>query len=523
MYIKKVTGSIKGGVDADLTEKTLIIGSNGAGKSAIVNAVELALVGGASDIEGRAWVQDVKRLKRLGEFVNVQATLDDETACTFKIKKSKAEHQNGVNGSLPYREVREALTGSASKAYKYLLNQCAQGLTLDEVKARIPSDLQGLYMSVAGYGNSAVEGLLEAQEVAAKNARDTAKEAKGAKEAANLAGQGLGPLVMESQLKEAKIILDATRQYINEKGIRVKIEQYTNELVEIAARQEVLEGWIRNGQRAEAGAIPDARERVDALRKVIGYHLEKSSPTCGVCGGSFDATVAKQSMIQLDAWLQKLAGARANMQTELYQNELRSLKLHREHIEKFFLEQNLRTDTVSDPGVTLEEAENTYRDVTERLGAHAHHQKLQGHVDALQKRSTSWKALADLLNTLVGDFVDAGMAKFMARVQGFLADTDVFGIKLTKSDCQVGFIRDGVLTSALSGAEWARLLTAIACACAADGVPVVIPEERMWDRETLATTMRALTSAPCQIILTSTEKPKGKLPAGWSLVEVASI
>ena len=102
MYIKKVTGSIKGGVDADLTEKTLIIGSNGAGKSAIVNAVELALVGGASDIEGRAWVQDVKRLKRLGEFVNVQATLDDETACTFKIKKSKAEHQNGVNGSLPY-------------------------------------------------------------------------------------------------------------------------------------------------------------------------------------------------------------------------------------------------------------------------------------------------------------------------------------------------------------------------------------------------------------------------------------
>ena len=278
MYIKKVTGSIKGGVDAALTEKTLIIGSNGAGKSAIVNAVELALVGGASDIEGRAWVQDVKRLKRLGASVHVEATLDDETACTFKIKKSKAEHQNGVGGSLPYREVRDALTGSASKAYKYLLNQCAQGLTLDEVKARIPSDLHGLYMSVAGYGNSAVEGLLEAQEVAAKNARDTAKEAKGAQEAANLAGQGMGPLVLASQIKDVHETMRAARQYAENKETRQKILQYGQEIEAFKKERAQCEKWV---EQFRAQGNFNAIETCKTLDDALSLHIKKQASQCG--------------------------------------------------------------------------------------------------------------------------------------------------------------------------------------------------------------------------------------------------
>jgi len=519
MHIKKITGSIKGGVDADLTEKTLIVGNNGAGKSAIVNAVELALVGGASDIEGRAWVTAVNRLKRLGEFVNVQATLNDETACTFKIKKNKAEHQNGVNGSLPYREVREALTGSASKAYKYLLNQCAQDLTVDEVKARIPSDLHGLYMSVAGYGNSAVEGLLEAQEVAAKNARDTAKEVKGAKEAANLAGQGLGPLVLSSQIAEVYETMRAARQYAENKETRQKIEQYTQEIEALKEQRAQCEKWVEQF-RAQGDCY--AIETCKTLDAALSLHIKKQASQCGVCGSPFNMQFAQDSL----NIVRKQIADREHAFDRMIRHENNKGHYTRE-IEKreYFLQQQETYDaqkalTVGDPGITFEAAEKHHRELTERLGAHAQHQKLQGHVNTLQQRATSWKSLADLLNTLVADFVDAGMARFMARVQGFLCESDVFGIKLTKSDCQVGFIRDGVLTSALSGVEWARLLTAIACACSDDGVPVVIPEDRMWDRETLATTMRALTSAPCQIILTSTEKPKGKLPAGWSLVEV---
>ena len=512
MYIKKVTGTIKGGVDAVLTEKTLIIGSNGAGKSAIVNAVELALVGGASDIEGRAWVQDVKRIKRLGSTVNAVATLSDDSTCSYRVEKSKAQHQNGVGGSLPYREVRDALTGSPAKAYKYLLSQCAAGLTLDEVLKRIPFDLQELYMTAIS-GSSAVEELLEAQEVAAKQARDSAKEAKGAQEAANLAAQGIGPMVLDAELREAKILLDQAVAYENDALNRQRYEEQYKKLADLEAYETLLKSQI-----AESGGElpPNAQERVTTLIRVIGYHLEKSVPSCGVCGGSFDAVAAQQSLEQLQAWKTKIQQSK----TASYKAELGQVTKQIEITRQVLTQSQIRP-SVSQPAMSVQEADTQYMDLIGRIGANDQHQLLQGHIITFQKQAEKWKALSTLLNTLVKDFVDAGMAKLMARVQGFLADTDVFGMKLTKSDCQIGFIREGALTTALSGAEWARLLVAIACACASEGVPVVIPEERMWDRETLAKTMRALKDAPCQIILTSTEKPKGKLPAGWSVVEVS--
>lgn len=522
MYIKKVTGTIKGGVDTALTEKTLIVGPNGAGKSAIVNAVELALAGGASDVEGRAWVQDAKRLGRLGDAVRVEATLSDDTVCSFRVNKGKTDHQNGVGGSLPYREVRDALTGSPAKAYKFLLGQCAQGLTADEIKRRLPLDLHDLYDSVSRCGTP-VEGLLEAQEFSAKKARDSAKEAKGAKEAADLAGQGLGPMVLEAQITEAQLIRQTARQYESERHTRQKAAQYVNTRQEMNGRRKVLEGRIANGQRPKDAAITDAQNRVDALTKVIGYHLEKSMPTCGVCGGQFNKAVAQQSLEQLKAWSTKLAFECTALRS-LFEDkeELSAIKMYGAKIEKFLLEQELRP-TVSDPGITLEKAEENYRRLTERVGAHAQHQKLQGHIATLAQSAEKWKALSVVLDSLVKDFVDAGMLKLMVRVQRYLAESDVFGMKLTKSDCQIGFLRDNTLITALSGAEWARLLVAIACACAGSGTPVIIPEERMWDRETLGATMRALSKAPCQVILTSTEKPKGKLPAGWSVVEVGQI
>ena len=520
MYIKKVTGSIKGGVDAALTEKTLIVGPNGAGKSAIVNAVELALAGGASDIEGRAWVQDAKRLGRLGDAVRVEATLSDDTVCSFRVNKGKTDHQNGVGGSLPYREVRDALTGSPAKAYKFLLGQCASGLTLDDVITRIPLDLQDLYRSVA-YGTTIVESLLEAQEVGAKKARDSAKEAKGARQAADLAAQGLGPMVLEAQVVEADLIRQVARQYEASLATRQQVAKCTNDLEEMKGRREILTQSIQKGIE---GVIPSGvKERVDTLIKVIGYHVERASPSCGVCGGTFNPVVARQSMDELEGLQRKIAMERTNG-LDVWQRELAEINSSAARIQKFLLEQKLRLDPVDhDGGITLQKAEEDYRRLTERVGAHSQHQKLQGHIGTLDQQAEKWKALATLLDSLVKDFVDAGMLKLMVRVQGFLSESDVFGMTLTKSDCQIGFIREGVLTTALSGAEWARLLVAIACACASDGVPVVIPEERMWDRETLAKTMRALSKAPCQIILTSTEKPKGKMPAGWSVVEVGQI
>jgi len=84
--------------------------------------------------------------------------------------------------------------------------------------------------------------------------------------------------------------------------------------------------------------------------------------------------------------------------------------------------------------------------------------------------------------------------------------------------------RDGVLHTALSGAEWARCTAAIAAALTADQpFAVIIPEERAYDAKTLAQVMRALSNASGQVILTSPVKPAGKTPAGWTVIDVEAI
>lgn len=511
MFIKRVTGTIKGGVEASLTEKTLIVGGNGSGKSAIVNAVELALVGGASDIEGRAWVQDAKRLGRLGDSVTVQATLSNDSECSFALKKGKANHSNGMGGSLPYKDVREALTGSPAKAYRFLLLRSCEALTTDEVQRRLPVDLHALYSSVAS-GSTPVEGLLEAQDVSAKKARDTAKEAKGAQQAATMTGQGLGPSVLDAEVADAQTTLQQAQAWANAK------REYWEPNKERCARldQIILQraDLQHRLSRMNASIPQGARQKVEALTKVVTYHLDVSSPTCGVCGGGFDAQQARESLRQLAAWQQRIdSDQSAQIEAQIAQLNQEETTL------KQILAQSPDTE-LPKPSLTVSEAQKTLNDLLTAKGAHDQFHRLQASVMELEQMAMKWKALATVLDGLVKDFVDAGLVRFMTRVQDFLPTDDIFGMKLTKSDCQLGFIREGVLTTALSGAEWARLLLALSCACAEGGIPVVIPEERMWDRTTLATTMRALTPAACQIILTSTEKPKGKLPAGWTLVEV---
>ena len=73
---------------------------------------------------------------------------------------------------------------------------------------------------------------------------------------------------------------------------------------------------------------------------------------------------------------------------------------------------------------------------------------------------------------------------------------------------------------AISGSTEQRFLTALACAMAKEG-DLLVMADRAFDSETLAVTMRALTKAPCQVLITSPIKPKGRKPSGWDYVELA--
>jgi len=129
----------------------------------------------------------------------------------------------------------------------------------------------------------------------------------------------------------------------------------------------------------------------------------------------------------------------------------------------------------------------------------------------------------------VGVLLDAAVASFTARVQAFLPAADVFQLQLRddkgKPTCDFGFMRDGELHTAVSGAEWVRLQLALTCAVVTpdpNKLVVITPEERAFDPATLREVMVALADAPGQVILTSPIKPKGAKPKGWTIIDVSA-
>lgn len=135
-------------------------------------------------------------------------------------------------------------------------------------------------------------------------------------------------------------------------------------------------------------------------------------------------------------------------------------------------------------------------------------------------------ALADSVAEVISLLTSEARQGFVAAVQTYLPKSDTFDVVLQRGDsevCAFGFVRDGALHTALSGAEQARLAMALGAVLAqhhkAD-LAVILPEERSYDPETLAATMRALTAAPAQIIITSPIAPKGKTPAGWTVIKI---
>jgi len=81
IYVRRVVGNLKGGCDLEIGPRTLITGPNGSGKSRIVNTMELALSGFASDIVGRSELRqgaDLIALAPEGDNLYAEVTLSDD-------------------------------------------------------------------------------------------------------------------------------------------------------------------------------------------------------------------------------------------------------------------------------------------------------------------------------------------------------------------------------------------------------------------------------------------------------------
>lgn len=125
--VEKVESNLKSGVVAQPGQKTLILGKNGIGKSAIVNAIELAGTGKASDVAGRSLLAKDADLFMLAPpgaekvWATVRFTGEGKPSSSWELSKGHRAKLSGLAISFPLRDVQEALLGSPETARKWIL------------------------------------------------------------------------------------------------------------------------------------------------------------------------------------------------------------------------------------------------------------------------------------------------------------------------------------------------------------------------------------------------------------------
>lgn len=542
VHVSHVSGNLKGGVDAELGEKTIIVGVNGAGKSRILNTLELALLGFASDIVGRAEVRREADLVTLtdDDSLSVSATLSDGRVAQWSTEKTdtgakRAKHVKPISVTFPVSEVRSALAGSVETARKWLLSRVALDVSREDVTKWLSSEEAERYTAIAGevQASTEVDVLLGVAAAVGAKVRQAKAEIKATETGCEKMAADLSPEPVQSQLDAAEKEASAlwtTYQAATQHGNLERGMEGVRELRRTAI--EAIEHFDQLRERYGDGAPPTESELLlrtirETMVGVLTLHIDNDVVDCFVCGtqGPFDHTARRhENQDALHAQDSKFTVHSAKETAETAIHAFReATRSHEESLES-------RPAT----SMSAEDIESAWREASEK------HQ-------SLRETSARWESVRSSRDTVmnlrediheleglqkacsaaVDRLLKTSTESFVKKVQSYLPKSDKFVLQLVdgnKEVCRFGFDRDGVLHTALSGAEWARLTLALACASvdmgAADTLRIFTPEERAFDPATLTTVLRALSDAPGQVVMTSPVKPKGRLPKGWTLIEV---
>lgn len=134
----------------------------------------------------------------------------------------------------------------------------------------------------------------------------------------------------------------------------------------------------------------------------------------------------------------------------------------------------------------------------------------------------SLRVLKDALVRLMFEQVSMAAAKFASRASRFLPKGEelIFVADSTAKKLVLGLKKDDQTHTALSGSTEARVLAAVAATLSWE-FDLIVVDDRMWDADTLKKTLTVLEKAPCQVLVMSTIKPKGRKRGAWNYLEVS--
>jgi len=564
LYVAHVRGTVKGGVDVALGPKTLIVGVNGAGKSRVVNALELALSGYASDVVGRPHMKsgsDLIALAPPGEPLHAVATLNDGRSSSFKVARKPGGKTSkpapdpiaGLHVVYPAPAVVKALRGNVTTARTFVLQHSGLDITLDGLAEKIPAKLRDDFLALRE--ETGIETPLVALVVVREAAKKAAKKAKDdAAAAEEIVGDAPDDTPDEADVAAAR---EAVRSASAAYEVALALPESVNLVAMHGEAVRALEGMQR--QEAEVAALRTAagedpaeegsgdaaaaRHALHTLLTLTATHTPAPCEgPCLLCGQTAqidpaDYAARANALATADHAEKRALEARRLLpgaKTRLEQITASTTKLvaayqgaHAAQSGGTALDRNTE---VSAAYGTLSEAEERSGEIARARGQAEAIEAAKARIKPLREREEHMGDLATVCGDLSDDLVKEGREGFIARVQRYLPEGDVFDLVLRENKrevCMFGFRRngdrsDGTLHTTLSGAEWARLTLALGAACIPkdDNVLAILsPEERAYDGSTLAAVMRALSDAPGQVIITSPIKPRGRKPAGWTIIE----
>lgn len=251
-----------------LGPRTLIVGPNASGKSAIVNAVELALTGTAGDVVGRDVVADPSMLGTLapaGEALVAQVKLSTGLLCNTTVPYSgDGAYKRPIQSSpqpnaLPLRAVQEALAGGLTKVRAFLLALVENRISERDLTAALEAMGQGDAFAatrarLASHGTpiailQAVTAFATAEE------RSLRKDAEALERATQDSMRGLAPSPLDSDFTDAQAKIEAI-----EAQLRAARAMASNQVVPTQAAFEAMQA------RNHIAAYQQSCENVAKLR-----------------------------------------------------------------------------------------------------------------------------------------------------------------------------------------------------------------------------------------------------------------
>lgn len=531
-YVERVRSPLKGGVDVVLAPKTLLLGPNGSGKTAILQALKLGVAGFVDEHEGRDGVKDTGAISRLftpGHDLTAEVKLSDGTTQTWEVKAKKTgfsrpsftttDSQGNDLGHLlhvrfPYRELKDLMASDERKLRVWIEGKAGTTLSEEALLSLLPSvqhqEAKKVLREFTERSPVELAASLKKQATASRTAATRNEKTIESMvqnlvlplESADRERLEARKAELDEQLRSANSTTPAQHQLMCKRlGDKAEI---------VAALREKLASLPE--PTAEDGALFVAAQSGAQLTQLHLTHF--GSDVCHVClRDGADVTAAHSRWQKL---LARLAAVndRTALQRQLAQEEETLVSL----VETY------KNAHVSDVSALVEERSRA----ASALNLDQQNKRVWQQVESLRQEVRVDRAMADLWVSLARTWEEEGAkmirtrkAEFEKQVSAWLPQGERFLVDATSGRVGLGHVLSpSQIWTSLSGAETVKVFLAMLAAEADSSTLSVLEHDDIsWDPNTLENVMLALTNAPTQVILMSAVPPS-RIPEGWHVVQL---